>query len=201
MRPPRLEEAEAASTTVELPDDPEIDVAAVEEEREAREAEERLTSEVEAWLEHEAWLDEQARQTSRPTRGPRTPRGSKSNASRSNPKRGWRTTSGSRTSDVASEVTAWAEHQEWLDAHRAEAGDPPRSRAQGDGAQGLEGPQGLAHRRAQTSRTRSMGGAPRVWMDGERVRVEAGAWAAHELWLDESKRKKAEALEARAQSR
>jgi hypothetical protein len=168
-----LEEAEAQGATVELPDDPEIDVAAVEAEREARETEERLASEVEAWLEHETWLAEQAK-------------GVEADAWLAHYQ--WLEDERRRC-----EEDAWLEHEVWVDAHRAE--EATRLNAE---RKAMEHKAWKEHKAWLITERKRVEGeawdAHQGWMDGERDRVEAEAWDAHELWLDESKRKKVERL-------
>ncbi len=157
---------------------PTIDAAVEAAARQLHEAEERLSAEVEAWLEHEAWLTEQAR-------------GVEAEA--------WAAhTTWLDEQRVAAEAEAWLSHYQWLEDERRRCektawGEHQAWLAERQAAEAsrLEGERKAMEHKAWKDH--------KAWLIAERKRVEADAWADHQTWMDADRvRVEAEAWAARA---
>ncbi|MGB2838639.1 MAG: DUF4388 domain-containing protein, partial [Actinomycetes bacterium] len=186
---------EADAEVIDVTDDePEVDEETLAAEKQIREAEERLSSEVEAWLEHEAWLADQAKNVEADAWEAHT---------------SWLAQQRASAEPVAwlthyqwlederrrCENTAWSEHEAWTEErHAAEIARLEAER------QAMERKAWKEHKAWLTAERKRVEtdawNDHRLWLDADRVRVEADAWNDHQLWLDESARREIERLEA-----
>jgi hypothetical protein len=167
---------EADAEMIDVSDEPEIDEEALAAEKQIREAEERLSSEVEAWLEHEAWLAEQAKSVEADA---------------------WQAhASWLAEQRAAAEGEAWLSHYQWLEdeRRRCESSAWVEHEEWTAERQAAEAIHLEAERKAMEHKAWK---DHKTWLANERKRVEPDAWNDHQTWMDADRvRVEAEAWEA-----